>query len=128
MTAIACFRADNNYRFRSVYIEGTGLYLNHAPTAAYRGFGNPQMHFALEQVIDQLAVKLNMDPTELRMKNFMHAHETTIHGFKPQTNGMKECMAKAKELMDWDEKKKHKVKGKGIGVAALIHCSGSRAR
>lgn len=127
VTAIACLRADNNYRFRSVYVEGTGLYLNHAPTGAYRGFGNPQMHFALEQLIDELAIKLNMDPTELRLKNFMHAHETTIHGFMPETNGIIECMAKAKELMDWDEKKKHKVKGKGIGVAALIHCSGSRA-
>lgn len=127
VTAIACLRADNNYRFRSVYVEGTGLYLNHAPTAAYRGFGNPQMHFALEQIIDELAVKLNMDPTELRMKNFTRAHETTIHGFKPETNGMAECMKKAKELMNWDEKKKNRVKGKGIGAAALIHCAGSRA-
>lgn len=127
VTAIACLRADNNYRFRSVYVEGTGLYLNHAPTGAYRGFGNPQMHFALEQLIDELAVKLNMDPTELRLKNFMHANETTIHGFQPKTNGIAECMNKAKELMDWDEKKKHKVKGKGVGVAALLHCSGSRA-
>ena len=41
VTAIACLRADNNYRFRSVYVEGTGLYLNHTATAAYRGFGNP---------------------------------------------------------------------------------------
>jgi CO/xanthine dehydrogenase Mo-binding subunit len=30
VTAIACFRADNNYRFRSAYAEATGLYLNHA--------------------------------------------------------------------------------------------------
>ena len=127
VTAIACLRADNNYRFRSVYVEGTGLYLNHAPTGAYRGFGNPQMHFALEQTIDRLAVKLKMDPTELRLKNFMHVHETSIHGFKYETNGISECMEKAKELMDWEDKKKHKVKGKGIGVAALIHCSGSRA-
>ncbi len=127
VTAIACLRADNNYRFRSVSVEGTGLYLNHAPTSAYRGFGNPQMHYALEQTIDELAVKLNMDPTELRIKNFMRANETSIHGFKPETNGIVECMEKAKVLMDWDKKKKNKVKGKGVGVAALIHASGSRA-
>ena len=127
VTAIACLRGDNNYRFRSVYVEGTGLYTNHAPTGAYRGFGNPQMHFALEQTIDKLAVKLNMDPTELRMKNFMHCHETSIHGFRYETNGITECMEKAKELMDWDNKKKNKIKGRGLGVAALIHCAGSRA-
>lgn len=127
VTAIACFRGDNNYRFHSTYVDGTGLYTNHAPTGAYRGFGNPQMHFALEQVIDMLAVKLNMDPTELRLKNFMHNNETSIHGFKYETNGIAECMKKAKELIDWDEKKKHKVKGKGLGVAALLHCAGSRA-
>jgi len=127
VTAIACLRADNNYRFCSVYVEGTGLYLNHTPTAAYRGFGNPQMHFALEQTIDKLAVELNMDPTELRLKNFMRNNETSIHGFQYKSHGMAECMAKAKELMDWDNKKKNKVKGKGLGVAAVIHCSGSRA-
>lgn len=127
VTAIACFRGDNNYRFHSTYVDGTGLYLNHAPTGAYRGFGNPQMHFALEQVIDELAVKLNMDPTELRLKNFMHNHETSIHGFRYETNGIRECMARAKELMGWEEKRQNKVPGKGVGVAALIHCSGSRA-
>ena len=127
VTAIACLRADNNYKFRSVYVEGTGLYTNHAPTAAYRGFGNPQRHFALESVIDMMAEKLGMDPTELRLLNHHGPHETGIHGFIYETNGIAECMEKAKELMDWDNKKKNKRPGKGVGVASLIHCAGSRA-
>ena len=127
VTAIACLRADNNYRFRSVYVEGTGLYLNHTPTGAYRGFGNPQMHFALESLIDMLAVKLRMDPTELRLLNHHGPGETSIHGFIYETNGIAACMARAKELMDWDHKKAHPSPGRGVGVASLIHCAGSRA-
>lgn len=127
VTAIACLRADNNYRFKSAFVEGKGLYLNHTPTGAYRGFGNPQMHFALEQTIDKLAVALHIDPTELRLRNYMKNHETSIHGFRYESNGIAACMAKAKELMDWDNKKRHPVKDKGVGVASLIHCAGSRA-
>ena len=127
VTAIACFRADNNYTFKSTYVEGNGLYTNHTPTGAYRGFGNPQMHFALEQTIDMLAKKLQMDPTELRMKNYHKAGDTSIHGFKYATNGIAECMQKAKELMDWDKKRAEKKPGRGLGVASLIHCSGSKA-
>ena len=127
VTAIACLRADNNYRFRSTYVEGTGLYLNHAPTGAYRGFGNPQMHFAQESLIDALAEKLGMDPTDLRLMNHHGPGEVGIHGFIYETNGIAACMAKAKDLMDWDQKKTHPVPGRGIGVASLIHCAGSRA-
>ena len=127
VTAIACLRADNNYRFKSVYVEGTGLYLNHTPTAAYRGFGNPQMHFALESLIDMLAVKLNMDPTELRLINHHGPGEVSIHGFVYETNGIAACMAKAKELMAWDKKRAERTPGRGVGVASLIHCAGSRA-
>ncbi len=127
VTAIACLRIDNNYKFNSVYVDGTGLYLNHTPTAAYRGFGNPQMHWAFESMLDDLAEKLHMDPTEIRMINYHEAGETGIHGFIYNNCGIKECMRRAKEIMDWDEKKKHRVPGRGIGCASLIHCSGSRA-
>ena len=125
--AIASLRADTNYHFKSVLVEGTGLYTNHTPTSAYRGFGNPQMHFALESLIDELAIELDMDPTTLRLKNFIQPNETSIHGYQISSCGLEDCMAKAKELIRWDEKMKNKTPGKGLGVAALIHASSSRA-
>lgn len=124
---IACLRADTNYRFNSVDVEACGLYTNRPPTTAYRGFGSPQMHFALETMIDELAIKLNMDPIELRLKNFIKTNQKSIHGYKVSSCGLEECMEKARELMDWDNKKKNKKAGKGLGVAALVHAAGSRA-
>lgn len=124
---IASLRADNNYNFRSVYVESVGLYTNHTPTSAYRGFGNPQMHFALESLIDELAGKLEMDPTLVRSKNFIKPNQTGIHGYQVTSCGLEECMAKAKELINWDERIKNKPPGKGLGVAALVHVSSSRA-
>ena len=127
VTAIAALRADNNYRFNSIHVDATGLYTNHTPTGAYRGFGNPQMHFALEQTIDIAAEKLKIDPTDIRMLNYCENGETSIHGFVYKSNGIRECMQRAKVLMDWDAKKRNPVPGRGLGVASIIHCAGSRA-
>ena len=127
VTWIACLRSDTTYHFRSVQAEANGLYTNRPPTSAYRGFGNPQMHFALESMIDELAVKLNMSPIDLRLKNFINPNEIGIHGYRVSSCGLRECMAKARELMDWDNKMKNKKPGHGLGVAALVHANGSRA-
>lgn len=127
VTAIASLRADTNYKFNSVEVEAHGLYTNRPPTSAYRGFGNPQMHFALENLLDQLAVELGMSPIDLRLKNFIKPNETSIHGYQITSCGLVECMEKARELMNWDEKMKNKAPGKGLGVAALVHASSSRA-
>jgi len=124
---IAAFRADTLYRFKNVKILAHAVYLNKPPTSAYRGFGSPQMHFAQESLIDELAERLNMDPTELRLKNFIHPGDISIHGYQINSCGIAECMKKAKELSDWQTKKQNKTFGTGIGVAALVHASGSRA-
>jgi carbon-monoxide dehydrogenase large subunit len=44
---------------------------NTVPCGAFRGFGQPQVNFANEILIDELAEKLNMDPVELRKKNLL---------------------------------------------------------
>ncbi|MGI6485374.1 MAG: xanthine dehydrogenase family protein molybdopterin-binding subunit [Tepidanaerobacteraceae bacterium] len=125
--SVAVTRADNMYNFKSVKTIGHSVYTNKPPTTAYRGYGNPQMHFAVESLIDELAEKLRIDPFELRLKNFIKKNQTGIQGYKITSCGLPECAKKAMELTDWSRKRKTKVEGKGIGVAALIHATGSRA-
>ena len=127
VTWIACLRADTNYRFKSIEAIASGLYTNRPPTTSYRGFGSPQMHLALESLIDELAIKLNMSPIDLRLKNFAIPNQKSIHGYNVSSCGLRECMAKARELIDWDNKIKNKKPGHGLGVAALVHAAGSRA-
>ncbi len=125
--SVAVTRADNMYNYKSIRTIGHSVYTNKPPTTAYRGYGNPQMHFAVESLIDELAEKLRIDPIELRLKNFIKENETGIQGYEITSCGLPECTQKAMELAQWTKKRRAKTKGKGIGVAALIHATGSRA-
>jgi xanthine dehydrogenase YagR molybdenum-binding subunit len=60
--------ATNLYKYASLQTEENDVFTNAGPGAAMRAPGHPQGAFALEQTIDELAVKLNMDPIDLRDK------------------------------------------------------------
>ena len=52
-----------------------GVYTNGVPVEAYRGAGRPEATFLLERLIDMLAHKLEMDPADVRRKNFIPKFE-----------------------------------------------------
>ena len=60
--------AANLYKSASLHTEENDVFINAGPASAMRAPGHPQGAFALEQTIDDLAVKLNMDPIDLRDK------------------------------------------------------------
>ncbi len=60
--------ATNLYESASLRTEESDVFINAGPAAAFRAPGHPQGAFALEQTIDELAEKLNMEPLELREK------------------------------------------------------------
>jgi len=61
--------AAGPYEVPNARIEGTVVYTNNPPCGAMRGFGAPQVCFAYEAAMDELAAKLGIDPIELRLKN-----------------------------------------------------------
>ena len=63
MCIFAAYGVDN------VLIDGYDVVVNKPKSAAYRAPGSPNAAFATEQVVDELAEKLGMDPVELRLKN-----------------------------------------------------------
>ena len=103
IVATACYRVDSLYRFRHVRSKGYTVYTNTVPTACFRGFGNSQMTFVLESALDMIADQLNMDPAELRIKNGIGPNETSIHGWKINSSGLKDCVSQATEKADWQE-------------------------
>ena len=124
---VAAYRADTTYKFHSVEVWCKGVRLNRTTTAAYRGYGNQQAHFALESMIDMVAEKLGMDPTDLRRLNYIEPNSISIHGYHISSCGLQDCMTRAKELINWDEIRREKKRGHGVGCASLVHASGSRA-
>jgi len=68
------------YRIPAVSVAGRGVYTNGPPCGAMRGFGVPQVTFALECLLDELADQLDMDPFELRLHNALRADDRTATG------------------------------------------------
>jgi len=64
--------ATNLYKYAALLAEENDVFINAGPGAAMRAPGHPQGAFALEQTMDELAVKLNMDPIDLRDKTDPH--------------------------------------------------------
>ncbi len=61
--------AAGPYEVANVRIEGSVVYTNNPPCGAMRGFGAPQVCFAYESALDELAARLGIDPVELRLRN-----------------------------------------------------------
>jgi CO/xanthine dehydrogenase Mo-binding subunit len=128
----ATTRSDNLYRINNIYTQSYLIYTNKVPTGAFRGFGCPQSHFALESLMDKLAVELDMDPAELRLINASQTGDTTPHKWYIGSCGLSDCIKKSTEIADWSIKRKEYSKNKdselvkGIGIASCLHVSGNR--
>ena len=105
------------------------VYTNTMSAGAYRGYGATQGVFALESAVNELARELQMDPTVIREKNMVHEGDLmpAYYGETANSCALDRCMARAKELMHWDEKYPCRDMGNGkvrsVGVAMLIGAS-----
>jgi CO/xanthine dehydrogenase Mo-binding subunit len=80
VTMKALIHAAGPYRVPHVQVECTTVYTNKTYCGAFRGFGVPQVTFASESQMDELARELNLDPLELRRRNALRAGEGTATG------------------------------------------------
>jgi len=65
----AGYSGEGSYEIHNVHIESLAVYTNKVCTTAMRGFGYPESHWALEQVIDHAAKELGIDPFRIRLIN-----------------------------------------------------------
>jgi 2-furoyl-CoA dehydrogenase large subunit len=63
------------YDIRHLAVRNRVVVLNKTPTGLVRGFGGPQVYFALERLMDRIAVKLRLDPIELRTRNYVRREQ-----------------------------------------------------
>lgn len=61
-----------SYRIPNMRVQTSVVYTNSPMSGAMRGFGAPQSHFAIESMMDILAVHLKLDPLDIRRKNILH--------------------------------------------------------
>jgi len=93
------------YKFPAYRFDCRGIFTNKVPTDAYRGAGRPEATFAIERIMDELAVELGMDPLELRRKNWIKAEEfpfTTAAGLEYDSGDYEQATQQALELLGYD--------------------------
>jgi CO/xanthine dehydrogenase Mo-binding subunit len=112
------------YEIENIKADSYAMATNTVPCGAFRGFGQPQVNFANEILIDELAEKLNMDPVELRKKNLLKpGSKTATNQVVGSSCGMAETLDKTLDKIKFKEHKgndKGPVK-KGMGISTVFY-------
>ena len=117
-------QATGPYYCENVQTDVYAAYTNNNYTGAMRGFGSPQVNFAIESMIDELAQEVGMSPLEIRMKNGFEGGAVTATGQQlTHTVSLKEVLTKAVDAIDFEKKwklyrdVKEGEKKRGVGLA-----------
>ena len=114
------------YRIPNMKSHGRLIYTNKLRFGAFRGFGNPQVTFAGEQQIDEIARTLGIDPFAIRRKNMLRHGDPWFVGPKVASNGLLECLDKVEDASGWKHRmqKQDGASKRGYGLAVTAHISG----
>jgi carbon-monoxide dehydrogenase large subunit len=132
---LGAFMYNSIYKFPAYRFECTNLFTNKAWTDAYRGAGRPEATFAIERLMDELAVELDMDPLEVREKNWIKHEEfpfTTVAGLEYDSGNYEAATAKALELFGYDALRAEQARRReandpvqlGIGISTFTEMCG----
>ena len=119
--------ATSLYRVPNIHFDCELVYTNNTYAQAMRGYGNPELTWALESNLDQLAEAAGIDPFALRLLNCNEPDTITPMGLDVKTCGLRECLSRTAERLDWTGKrgKATSTVARGVGMASLIHVGGS---
>jgi CO/xanthine dehydrogenase Mo-binding subunit len=117
-------QATGPYYCENVKTDVFSVYTNNNYTGAMRGFGSPQVNFAIEAMMDELGERVGKDPLEIRLQNgFRHGAVTATQQRLLHNVSLAEVLAKATDAADFRAKwKKYRglpsaPKKRGIGLA-----------
>lgn len=102
----ACILSAGPYNIENLYVEAFAVYTNKTMTGAMRGFGAPQVCFAYESHMDDIAHDLGIDPLEIRKRNAFHEGSASPTGQVLQSVVVKDSLEMAAERFGWEEWKK----------------------
>lgn len=115
--------ATSLYRVPAISFKSTIVYTNNTYCQAMRGYGNPEVTWAIESNLDDLANQAGIDPYEMRLINSNEAGDLTPMGLDLKTCGLRECLDATAERLNWAETRGNG-RRRGVGMAALINVGG----
>jgi aerobic carbon-monoxide dehydrogenase large subunit len=126
------------YKTPHIYCNVLGTYTNTAMVDAYRGAGRPEATYVVERTVDLVARELNMDPVEVRRKNFIQPGDfpyapadNILAGLKYDSGDYEKALNKNLELVNYSsfrkEQEEARKNGKylGIGLSTYVEICGA---
>ena len=128
--------ASGPYYVPNYLAETKAILTNSTPSGAFRGFGVPQATVALETLLDEIALKVGLDPLEFRIKNALVDGQPNGCGqIFASGVGIKPCLEKLrssweqekKRIREFNEAQSEKDLVRGVGVASGWYGCGNTA-
>ena len=127
------FLLAGQYRTPLIYSEVKAVFTNTSPVDASRGAGRPEATYLLERLVDVAAADMNLDPAEIRRRNFI-----PVDAFPYQTPVVQcydsgdypAALDKALALADYEgfptraEEARARGKRRGIGLSSYVEACG----
>ena len=119
------------YKMPNMEYNSKTVYTNTASAGAMRGYGVPQVIFAMESIIEKAAKELGIDSVDLRIKNLVEPNtENPVSHVMFFSNKLKECVEEGMKNFGWHERKKQADSQKtgdfrrGVGMAVFAYATG----
>jgi carbon-monoxide dehydrogenase large subunit len=127
------------YKIPNLQLEFKAVYTNKVTAMVVRGAGRPQAAYVMEKVMDRIARELDMDPAEVRRRNFIQKDEYPYSvGILYRDNNPLEydsgnypaCLEKALEMIGYQDFRKSQLESRkrgirfGVGIAAYVEGTG----
>jgi len=125
------------YTTPAVHVDVTAVFTNTTPVDAYRGAGRPEATYLLERLVDTAALEMNIDPVELREKNFIAPFDgIEKEGYKTQvvlqydSGNYEPVLNRALEMVDYKKFRQEQAEARkqgrllGIGFSTYIEACG----
>ncbi len=125
LSAVVLFRGTVHsvgpYRCENIKVDSYAVATNKVPAGAFRGFGSPQILFAVESQMDQLAEKLGLDPLEFRRRNILKRNDITATGQKLDCSvGLEDTLDRVIQASGWNPRSE-KEKDTGYGLSTIFY-------
>lgn len=124
---------SGEYAIPAIHCQVTGVFTNTVPVDAVRGAGRPEATFVVERLMDTAAREMNMDPVEIRRRNFVKPDQfpyQTAVALAYDSGNYEGALNKALDMVGYDELRKQQAElrkqGKymGIGLSTYIEACG----
>jgi len=113
------------YELPRFKFEACRVFTNKPACGPKRGHGTPQPRFGQEVQLDKIAVKLGLDPAELRLSMVTKPDSLTASWLRVGSTGLAQCIHKVVEMSGWKARRGKLGAGRGLGLACSAYMCGA---